>query len=126
MPATSPSPKFYCINRSYISEPAVQYCSTFFYCVRTLIMYMQPHSLLNFHAGSYFFLFTFFFHYYFLLFILNNLAQHNTLQRNNIIKLTPCDETKRAHDSQIVRTKENLKLSHGAPSQRRIRHRLTD
>ena len=37
--------------------------------------------------------------------------------RNNIIKLTHYDETeKRAHDSQIVRAKENLKLSHGRPS----------
>ena len=34
--------------------------------------------------------------------------------RNTVIKLTPHDETKkRAHDSEIVRAKENLKLSHG-------------
>ena len=33
------------------------------------------------------------------------------------IKLTHYDETgKMAHDSQIVRAKENLKLSHGGPS----------
>ena len=33
---------------------------------------------------------------------------------NTLIKLTLHDETmKRAHDSQIVRAKENLKLSHG-------------
>ena len=33
------------------------------------------------------------------------------------IKLTQYDETKkRAHDSQIVRAKENLKLSHGGSS----------
>ena len=33
---------------------------------------------------------------------------------NTLIKLTLRDETKkRAHDSQIVRAKENLKLSHG-------------
>ena len=37
--------------------------------------------------------------------------------RNNLINLTRYDETKkRAHDSQIVRAKENLKLSHGGPS----------
>ena len=29
------------------------------------------------------------------------------------------DTKKRVHDSQIVRAKENLKLSHGGPSQRR-------
>ena len=35
----------------------------------------------------------------------------------NIIKLTHYDETEeRAHDSQIVIAKENLKLSHGGPS----------
>ena len=34
-----------------------------------------------------------------------------------MIKLTHYDETeKRAHDSQIVRAKENLKLRHGGPS----------
>ena len=36
---------------------------------------------------------------------------------NNQINLTHDDETKkRAYDSQIVRAKENLKLSHGGPS----------
>ena len=36
---------------------------------------------------------------------------------NTLIKLTLHDETKkRAHDSQIVRAKENLKLSHGGSS----------
>ena len=35
------------------------------------------------------------------------------IMENTLIKLTLHDETKkRAHDSQIVRTKENLKLSH--------------
>ena len=35
------------------------------------------------------------------------------------IKLTHYNDTKkRAHDSQIVRAKENLKLSYGVPSQR--------
>ena len=35
------------------------------------------------------------------------------------LKLTHYDETKkRAHDSQIVRAKEDLKLSYGGPSQR--------
>ena len=34
------------------------------------------------------------------------------IMENTLIKLTPHDETKkRAHDSQIVRAKENLKLS---------------
>ena len=38
---------------------------------------------------------------------------------NTLIKLTLHDETKkRAHDSQIVRAKENLKLSHGGSSYR--------
>ena len=38
-------------------------------------------------------------------------------QRNNRIKLTHYDETKeRTHDSQIVRAKENHKLSYGGPS----------
>ena len=37
-------------------------------------------------------------------------------QRNNQIKLTHYDETKkRAHDSELVKAKENLKLSHGGP-----------
>ena len=45
----------------------------------------------------------------------NNLSSH----RNNLIKFTHYDETKkRAHDSQIVRTEENLKLSYCGPSQR--------
>ena len=40
-------------------------------------------------------------------------------QRNNLIKSTHYDETKkRTHDTQIVRAKENLTLSHGGPSQR--------
>ena len=34
------------------------------------------------------------------------------------IKLTHDDTKKRAHDSQIVRVKENLKLSYGGPRQR--------
>ena len=39
--------------------------------------------------------------------------------KNTLIKLTHYDETKkRAHDSQIVRAKENLKLSHGGFSYR--------
>ena len=37
--------------------------------------------------------------------------------RKSLIKLTHYDETKkRAHDSQIVGAKENLKLSHGGSS----------
>ena len=41
------------------------------------------------------------------------------LLRNSQIKLTLHDETKKsAHDSQIVRAKENLKLSHGGSSYR--------
>ena len=40
---------------------------------------------------------------------------------NTLIKLTLHDETKkRAHDSQIVRAKENLKLSHGGSSYRSL------
>ena len=40
-------------------------------------------------------------------------------QRNNLIKLTHYDETKkRSHDSQIVRAEVNLKLSYCGPSQR--------
>ena len=36
------------------------------------------------------------------------------IMENTLIKLTFNDKTnKRAHDSQIVRTNENLKLSHG-------------
>ena len=39
--------------------------------------------------------------------------------KHSIIKLTNYDETiTRAQDSQIVRAKENLKLSYGGPSQR--------
>ena len=38
---------------------------------------------------------------------------------SNLSKLEHYDETKkRAHNSQKVRAKENLKLSHGGPSQR--------
>ena len=41
------------------------------------------------------------------------------VMENALIKLTLHDETKkRAHDSQIVRAKENLKLSHGGSSYR--------
>ena len=41
------------------------------------------------------------------------------ISENNQIKLTHYDDTKkRANDSQIVRAKENLKLSYGGPSQR--------
>ena len=41
-------------------------------------------------------------------------------QRNKLIKLTHYDGTKKkAHDSQIVRAKENLKLCHARTSQRR-------
>ena len=41
------------------------------------------------------------------------------IMENTLIKLTLHDETKkRAHDSQIVRAKENLKLSHGGSSYR--------
>ena len=39
--------------------------------------------------------------------------------KNTLINLTHYDETKkRAHDSHIVRAKENLKLSHGGSSYR--------
>ena len=42
------------------------------------------------------------------------------IMENTLIKLTLHDETKkRAHDSQIVRAKENLKLSHGGSSYRK-------
>ena len=38
---------------------------------------------------------------------------------NNLIKLTRYHETKKkAHDSEIVRAKQNLKLSHDGPSYR--------
>ena len=41
------------------------------------------------------------------------------IMENTLIKLTLHDETKkRAHDSQIVRAKENLKLSHSGSSYR--------
>ena len=41
----------------------------------------------------------------------------SSVQINSIIKLTHCDETEKlAHDYQIVRAKENLKLRHGGPS----------
>ena len=41
------------------------------------------------------------------------------IMENTLIKLLHHDETKkRAHDSQIVRAKENLKLSHGGSSYR--------
>ena len=41
------------------------------------------------------------------------------IMENTVIKLTYYDETKkRAHDSQIDRAKENLKLSHGGSSYR--------
>ena len=44
----------------------------------------------------------------------------NAVHRNNLITLTHLDETiKKAHDSQIVRAKENLKLSCGGASQPR-------
>ena len=44
-----------------------------------------------------------------------------------IIKLTHYDETeKRAHDSQIVSAKENLKLGHGGPSYSQAMLQLTD
>ena len=39
------------------------------------------------------------------------------VQRNNQIRLSHYDDTKKmAHDSQIVRAKENLKLSYGGPA----------
>ena len=39
------------------------------------------------------------------------------IMENTLIKLTHNDETKkRAHNSQIVRAKENLKLSHEDPA----------
>ena len=42
-------------------------------------------------------------------------------QRHNLIKLTHYGGTKkRNHDSCIVTAKENLKLSHGGPSQRQV------
>ena len=49
---------------------------------------------------------------------LPNLCNASPL-RNNLIKLTHYDGTKKmAHNSQIVRTKENHKLSYGGLSQR--------
>ena len=53
----------------------------------------------------------------------SNLHMHEfkSSQRNDQIKLTQFDEIKkRAHDSQKVRAKENLKLSYSRPSQRHI------
>ena len=45
--------------------------------------------------------------------------------RNTLIKLAHYDETKeRAHNSQIVRAKENLKLSHGGSSYRYMKARF--
>ena len=42
-------------------------------------------------------------------------------QRNNLIKLTHVDGTKqRANDSQIVKAKENFRLSHSGPRQRLV------
>ena len=42
------------------------------------------------------------------------------IMENTLIKLIHLDETKKtAHDLQIVRAKENLKLSHGGPSYRK-------
>ena len=42
-----------------------------------------------------------------------------TIARNNLIKLTNNGETKnRAHDLQIVRANETLKMSHGGSSHR--------
>ena len=47
------------------------------------------------------------------------LLMQGIIMENTLIKLTLHDETKkRAHDSQIVRAKENLKLSHGGSSYR--------
>ena len=43
------------------------------------------------------------------------------IMENTLIKLTHNDETKkRAHDSQIVRAKENLKLSQGGSSYKTV------
>ena len=43
------------------------------------------------------------------------------IMENTLIKLTLHDETKKmAHDSQIARAKENLKLSHGACKKQNI------
>ena len=48
-------------------------------------------------------------------FLANAMHQH---RKNNLVKLTNYEETKkRACDSQIVRAKENFKLSYGGPSQ---------
>ena len=42
---------------------------------------------------------------------------HHSLRETELIKLTRYDETeKKAHDSQIVRAEENLKLSHVGPN----------
>ena len=46
------------------------------------------------------------------------LLSYHHIEKNQI-KLTHYDDTKkRAHDSEIVRAKENLKLSYGEPSHR--------
>ena len=50
--------------------------------------------------------------------MISNLCNASS-QRFNQIKQTHYDETKkRAHDSQIIRAKENLMLGHGVISQR--------
>ena len=41
-----------------------------------------------------------------------------TEKQSNQVNTNYDDTKKRAHDSQIVRAKENLKLSYGGPSQR--------
>ena len=49
--------------------------------------------------------------------LITNAMYHQGETLNTLIKLTHHDETKkRAHDSQIVRAKENFKLSHGGSS----------
>ena len=50
--------------------------------------------------------------------LLTNAMYHHE-KNNTQIELAHCDEAKkRAHDPQIVRAKENLKLSHSEPSYR--------
>ena len=52
---------------------------------------------------------------------LERTALENPHREKNQIKLTHYDEIKNvANDSHIVRAKENLKLSHGGPSQRQV------
>ena len=47
------------------------------------------------------------------------------IMENTLIKLTLHDETKKmAHDSQIVRAKENLKLSHGVSCSTHKEHKV--